>query len=100
MKSWPSLLEKRKRQPRGFLYSLETTFNCRDRLFEQKQKKLHRWHPMKMAEVGKIHLREASEKIGAGMDVALGVHQDGQQRISGCKGGLWRDPDLRPGQRA
>jgi hypothetical protein len=28
------------------------------------QKKLHRWHLMKMAEVGKIILKEASEKMG------------------------------------
>lgn len=28
------------------------------------QKELHRWHLMKMAEVGKITLKEASEKIG------------------------------------
>ena len=90
------MLEKRKRQPKGFLYSLETTFNCRDRLFEQKQKELHRWHLMKIVEAGKITLKEVTEKIGAGMEVALGVYQNGQQRKSGSEGGVRRDPDIRP----
>jgi len=33
---------------------------------------------MKMAEVGKITLKEVTEKIGAGMEVALEVYQNGQ----------------------
>ena len=42
------------------------------------QKELHRWHLMKIVEAGKITLKEVTEKIGAGMDVALGVYQNGQ----------------------
>ena len=42
------------------------------------QKELHRWHLMKIVEAGKITLKEDTEKIGAGMEVALGVYQNGQ----------------------
>ena len=44
----------------------------------------------------KDYLKEASEKIGMGVGMTLGVHQDGQQRIPGCKGGVRGDPDIRP----